>query len=328
MKCARVLIFFPLLLLFFAASAESASTDPMLSPAVPARPWSVELKTLCLFQSHTSYEFGNPFPPYQSPLSRLEFPLDSWWAGASARREFSRFSIGLEAFRNLSGMTGGVMADSDWDDDERPGLKTIYSESTCRLDPSYIVRGDVDLKVADWLGLPRWLDLRPTAGLVWQHFSLVTQNGMQYNLESDNKAQATPLPGDGIRFEQTYWQFFLGLKAAFDLGRPFHLKRLQLLTEADWAYVDAKNEDWHLLRSGKRMTYERTRGNAWRAGMNLKIGLTENWNADIGAQYLYITTTGTHQLVNETFGMDFSFDCGVRVWSQQISATMGLEYIF
>lgn len=293
-----------------------------------SKPWSVALQTRYFFQSHTSYEFGNPLPPNQSPLSRLEFPLNSWWAGASARREFSRFSVGLEAFRNLSRETGGVMADSDWDDDERPQVRTIYSESSCRMDPSYMVHGDLDVKIADWLGLPRWLDLRPATGLRWQRFSLVTQNGIQYALNENSKVQATALPGDGIRFEQTYWQFFLGFKAACDLGRPFHLSRLQLLAAADWAYVDAKNEDWHLLRTGKRMTYEHTRGDAWRAGLDLKIGLTQNWNATVGTQYLYIKTTGNHQLVNECFGTNFSFDHGVNVWSRQISVTAGLEYLF
>ena len=65
------------------------------------------------------------------PLSRLEFPLDSWWAGVSMRREFSRFSAGVEFFRNLSDEARGVMMDSDWDDDAQPALKTIYSESSC-----------------------------------------------------------------------------------------------------------------------------------------------------------------------------------------------------
>lgn len=316
------------LTLLISAFAASAATLQTQSESTLPRPWSVALQTRYFFHSHTSYEFGNPFPPNQSPLSRLEFPLNSWWAGGSARREFSRLSLGMEIWRNLSPEPYSVMADSDWDDGERPHVRTIYSESSCRMDPSYMVHGDLDVKIADWLGLPGWLDIRPAMGLRWQRFSLVTQNGMQYTLTENNKVQAIALPGDGIRFEQTYWQFFLGFKAAFDLGQPFHLSRLHLLTAVDWAYVDAKNEDWHLLRAGKRMTYEHTRGNAWRAGMDLKIGLTQNWNATVGAQYLYIRTTGNHQLVNECFGTNFSFDYGVNVWSRQISVTAGLEYLF
>ena len=122
---------------------------------VPARPWSVELRVKTLVRSHSSYEFGNPLEPYQAPLSRLEFPLDGgWWGGVALRREFGRFSLGLEAYRNINREMEGVMKDSDWDDDGQPQLLTIYSESNCRLEPSYMVGIDADLKVSDWLGLP------------------------------------------------------------------------------------------------------------------------------------------------------------------------------
>ncbi|MRR15605.1 MAG: omptin family outer membrane protease [Deltaproteobacteria bacterium] len=292
-----------------------------------AGPWTVSLETKYFFQSHTSYEFGNPFPPYQTPLSRLEFPLNSWWAGASLRREFSRFSVGVEVFRNLSGEAEGKMMDSDWDDEERPVLKTIYSDSSCRMEQSYIVSGDVDLKIADWLGLPKWLDLRPAAGLTWQRFSLVTHDGVQYNLTPEG-ITTTPLPGDGIAFRQTYWQFFVGFKTLFDLGKPLRLAGLKIETQLDWAYVAGDNEDHHLLRAGNRLTQENTTGEAWHALVNLKIGLTSNLNATLCAEYRRIATTGSHRLVNETFGVDFKFYHGVKVWSEQTSITMGLEYTF
>ncbi len=320
-------IFLSLVFLSFAQVAPTATVnaaeeeDSML-------PWSVELKTRYFFNSHTSYEFGNPFPPYQAPLSRLEFPLDSWWAGISLRREFSRFSTGAEVFRNISDQVDGTMMDSDWDDDDRPDVKTIYSESNCRMEPSYMVRGDVDLKISDWLKLPRWLDLRPSVGLVWQNFSLVTYDGMQYYPAPGSEQTPDPLPGDGIDFEQTYWQFFVGFKTAFDLGKPFRLYALELLTQVDWAYVRADNEDHHLLRSGRRITDDKTTGDARHALMDLKVGFTRNFNANIGLEYLRISTTGTHRLVNELFGIDFSFDHGVKVWSEQMNVTMSLEYLF
>jgi len=292
-----------------------------------AGPWSASLRTKYFFRSHTSYEFGNPFPLYQAPLSRLEFPLDSWWAGASLRREFSRFSAGVEVFRNLSGEVHGKMMDSDWDDDAHPALKTIYSESSCRMEPSYIVSGDVDLKISDWLGLPSWLDLRPAAGLTWQRFSLVTHDGVQYEL-TPGGVQTVLLPGDGIRFEQTYWHFFVGFKTVFDLGKPFRLPGLKIETQVDWAYVNANNEDEHLLRAGKRITEEKTTGDAWHALVNLKIGLAQNLNANVGAEYRRISTTGSHRLVNELFGIDFTFSHGVKVWSEQTNITLGLEYSF
>ena len=314
--------------MLLAALISPASAAETEDRKTSVQPWTASLQTKFFFKSHTSYEFGNPFPPYQAPLSRLEFPLNSWWAGASLRREFTRFSLGLEAFRNVSSEAKDDMMDSDWDDDTQPDGLTIYSESSCRIEPSYIVRGDVDLKISDWIGLPKWFDLRPAAGVTWQRFSLVTHDGVQsYPAPGDTKPPE-PLPGDGIRFEQTYWQFFVGVKAGFDLGKPFHLSGLKLQTQVDWAYVDAANEDYHLLRMGKRITNEKTAGDAWHALINLKIGLTQNLNANIGAEYLRIKTTGSHRLVHETFGMDLTFENGVKVWSRQISTTMGLEYSF
>ncbi len=313
---------------FLMAVAFPAFADEPIAKDTSLKNWSVAFQTKYFFQSHTSYEFGNPFPPYQAPLSRLEFPLNTWWAGASLRRDFPRFSVGAEVFRNIDNRTNGVMMDSDWDDDEHPEIKTIYSESSCRMEPSYMVRADVDLKISDWLRLPRWLDLRPVAGLAWQRFSLVSYDGVQTYPAPESAQPPTPLPGDGISFEQTYRRYFAGLKAGFDLGKPFHLNSLNLLTQFDWAYITATNEDYHLLRGGKRITNDTTTGDAWHAMMTLKVGLTSCFNANIGAEYLRIATTGTHRLINESYGLDVSFDHGVKVWSEQVNVSMSLEYLF
>jgi hypothetical protein len=286
---------------------------PALAAAEGEKPWSAELHIKRYFGSHTSYEFGNPFPPYQVPLSRLEFPLNTWWAGGEFRRSFSRISAGVEVLRNVSRESDGSFKDSDWDDEARPGVKTIYSESQCRMEPSYMVRGDVDLKVADWLGLPVWFDLRPVAGVRWQRFELVSHDGVQTNPAPGDNNPPTPLPGDTIRFEQTYWHYFLGIRTAYDLGRHIHASRLKLLCQLDWAYVDGDNRDHHLLREGSRMTYEKIRCHAWHASLGLKAGLTKNINAGVEAEYLLIRTRGSHRLVNDLFNIDMSFDHGVKV---------------
>lgn len=326
-KYSYFLTFFSLAFLCLAQTTPAAAQDTIKKEDT-LRPWTVTLQTRYFFRSHTSYEFGNPYPPYQAPLSRLEFPLNTWWAGASLRREFSRFSVGAEAFRNVTSRSDGVMTDSDWDDDAHPDVKTIYSESSCRMEPSYMVYGDVDLKISDWLRLPKWLDLRPAAGIAWQRFSVVAYNGLQTYPAPGSTQPPDPLPGDLINLEQTYWRLFTGFKVAFDLGRPFSLSSLKLLTQLDWGYVYGTNEDYHLLRSGRRITNDTTTGDAWHAQVNLKAGITRNFSANIGLEYLRITTTGTHRLVNEPLGVDFSFDHGVKVWSEQMNVTMSLEYSF
>jgi len=291
---------------------------------VPEKKWSTELQLKRYFRSHTSYEFGNPLPPFQAPLSRLEFPMNTWWAGGEARRSFSRFSAGVEVLASIPMESDSLMKDSDWDDESRPDVKTIYSESQCRMEPSYMARGDVDLKVGDWLGMPVWFDLRPVAGVRWQQFTLVAHDGSQTELGNPSES----LPGDSIRFKQTYWQYFAGIRAAYDLDRHLKVLRLKLQGQLDWAYVDGYNSDHHLLRTGNRMTYERTKGDAWHASLGLKAGLTDHINAGVEFEYLRIRTEGSHQLVNDTFGIDFSFDHGVKVWSDQFNLMMRLEYMF
>jgi len=287
---------------------------------------SLGVKVKYFDNSHTSYEFGNPFPPYQAPLSRLEFPLDTWWGGVELRLNYPRFSIGGEVLTNALGDAQGRMKDSDWDDEAAPGRKTIYSESSCRMEPSYMARFDIDLEVSDWLGLPQWFSLRPVVGFRYQNFHMVTHDGTQY--EPFNGGPPVSLPGNGIRFKQTYWQYFTGIRSSIDIGQFTNISSLKFLMQLDWAYVEGSNEDHHLLRGGNRYTYETTYGEALHASAGLKKGLSKNLFLGFEVDYLQITTTGSHRLVNEASGIDFGFSHGVKVWSQQTSYSMSLEYRF
>jgi outer membrane protease len=236
--------------------------------------------------------------------------------------------VGLEVLRNVSREANGVFKDSDWDDDARQDTKMIYSESDCRIEPSYTVRGDVDLKISDWVNLPSGFDLRPVVGFRWQRFSFVTHDGVQsYPAPGDTRPPES-LPGDGIAFEQVYRNFFVGVKMAYAWQRPPWVSHLAMRMQLDWAYVTADNEDRHLLRAGKRFTYETTQGNGWHALVGLDVGLTQRLSATLEGDYLRIQTTGTHRLVNSTFGQDSSFDHRVEAFSEQASLTLGLKYAF
>jgi hypothetical protein len=294
-------------------------------PIIPLTEYlSLGLKTETFVASHTSYEFGNPFPPHQAPLSRLEFPMDSFWAGGKFRANFPRFSVGAEGLTNVSMDTPGHMCDSDWDDPQRPYRKTIYSESKCRFMPSYIVRTDMDLKISDWVGQPSWLDLRPLVGFRWENFHFITHDGLQVYPGSGEPP--TPLPGDGIDFKQTYWQYFTGARASLDLGKPSVLNSLTMLFQLDWAYVDGENWDHHLLR-GQRFTMEETSGDAWHGAAELSAGLTKEVSLSFAADFLMLSTTGSHRLLIPGI-IDYQFSNGVRVWSEQVSFSLTLAYAF
>ncbi len=297
------------------AAAESVSLAEHLS---------IDVKARRLANSHTSYEFGTPFPPNQSPLSRLEFPLNSWWGGAELRASFPRFSTGVEVLTNDVRDAGRPMKDSDWEDIANPGLRTTYSESGNRIKRSYMVAGDVDMEVSDWLGLPRWASLRPVTGFRWQSFDLVTHDGVQYSLLE----APLPLPGDGIRFRQVYKQYFIGLRSNVDAERFTNISGLNFLAQVDWAHVEGRNEDHHLLRPGSRFTYENTHGRAWHASVGLRKSLYRNWVLGVDADYLRINTIGSHRMVYDLFGIDLSWSNGVRVWSEQTGVTLSLKYRF
>ncbi len=287
-----------------------------------AKPWSIEAKVKRYFQSHTSYEFGSPIPPYQAPLSRLEFPLSMWWSGLEIRRRTSRTTIGFEFLRTVSRESDGTFMDSDWDDYGRPEVKTIYSESDCRMEPGYVISSDLDVNIADCLGLPSYLELRPLVGFRWQHFKLIGHDGKQfYPTEYE-------FSGDIIRFDQSYWQYFMGIRTVYDIKKHTGGIPIKLLCQLDWAHVYGKNSDYHILRRGNRWTYENTKGDAWHAIFGIKTALTENLSLGVDFEYLRIRTSGAHRLVNDYFDIDIEWSHGVKVWSEQKNIMLKLEYLF
>ncbi|MBM4200057.1 MAG: omptin family outer membrane protease, partial [Gammaproteobacteria bacterium] len=234
----------------------------------PASVWSLEAKLKGLFSSHTSYEFGNPVTPYQSPLSRLEFPINSVWGGLEGRGDFSLFSAGVEFLTSVADQESGNFRDRDWNDNEVPQRLTNYGETDTRLLPSYQLRADIVMPVAALLRLPDRFDLSPVAGFRWQQLNLTPHDGTQFDYPSaGDPPEAIRLPGDAIRFQQNWYQYFLGLKIGYDFGSLAGLSRLRLQSQLDWGYTYGENVDNHLLREAKRITTDATTGDAWHASL-------------------------------------------------------------
>ena len=118
------------------------------------------------------------------------------------------------------------------------------------------------------------------------------------------------------------------MKAAREWKNLPGIGRLKLRLQLDWAYVTGDNEDHHLLRAGRRFTYEKTTGDGWHVLAGLDMALTERLDATLEWDYLRIKTSGTHRWVNPEFEINFSSDHGVVVWSQQQSFAIGLRYAF
>lgn len=325
-KTFRYLYLLPtaLLLCLSAGSAQAEQENPVsVEPS-----WQIAVKQKTLFNSHTSYEFGNPLPPYQQPLSRLEFPIDSVWGGVEIRKQFSRVSIGAGFLTSFAAQETGRFKDSDWADDTNTARLTNYGETYCRLNPSYQVEADIDLQLADLLQLPTRFELRPLLGFRWQQLSLVAHDGLQYDYDTPGlPPNILDLPGDTIGFEQNWYQYCAGIRLGYEWQRLAWLHRLKLQSQLDWSYVEGDNRDYHLLQPGHRITEEQTSGNGWHASLAVLLGITRNFDLGLEADYLKLETTGSHTLRNDFFPAE-SWSTGVKVWSEQYSITMKTQFRF
>jgi len=122
--------------------------------------------------------------PYQSPLSRLEFPINSVWGGLEGRGDFSLFSAGVEFLTSVADQETADFRGRDWDDSEFPRRLTNYGDTDTRLFPSYQLRADIDMPVAALRRLPDRFDLRLVAAFRWQQLNLTPHEGGQFDYPS------------------------------------------------------------------------------------------------------------------------------------------------
>jgi hypothetical protein len=279
--------------------------------------------------SHTSYQFGDPENLRVNPISRLEFPLNSWWGGLEMSWRKPGYALNVELMTNLSHQTdGGKFKDSDW---LSPGRLMVYDEQNCRMERSFTFDMNADFSLAERLSLPKGLDLRPTLGARWQRFTLVAHDGYQDALGPDGKWSTDHLfVGDSIWFRQDFVQGYVGLKLMADLPAAWPQgpdgQRTQAFLQGDWGPVAGQNKDRHLLR-GDRVTEESTKGDAWHLALGLKVPVG-GWGAvTASCDYLRIRTTGDHYMFSSEDGqyVEESWSDGVKVWSDQIAFVLAWE---
>jgi outer membrane protease len=214
------------------------------------------------------------------------------------------------------------MQDSDWDDESNPGQKTIFSESKCRLNRGLLL----ELQLSFTIPGRRLDNFRPVAGYRYDYFFFTTHDGFQVSLTDGN----ADLPGDGIEFKQRFHHYYLG--GVFN--KRVHLQSLTSLMsgldvecQVDYGIVNARNEDLHLLRSGERITVERTNGHCWHVRVRAALYSSANGLLGVEAAFKRMLTNGSHELTNRILNLDFSFG-GSQVWSDQayISAYAAIKF--
>ena len=285
--------------------------------------WEFDIEMKRLVASHTSYEFGNPEAPFTKPLSRLEFPVNTWWMNFDLRRTCPRWSVGAKAGFSVNRNSNKFMKDSDWNSTENQDYLTNFSKSYCDVKSAFLIRGDVDVNISDWLRLPKSLEIRPLFAFQFQRFALMAHDGVQWNY-GPNTSEA--LDGNGISFRQDWYTYMIGLRGSYskDLNKYVTIK---LKGEADWGPALGYNEDHHILR-GDRFTYEHTSGSSLYFLTGLDMIVSKTITLGIGVDYLWIRTSGTHKWWDPSVPADRSWSDGVHVWSDQLGLTAHVSYAF
>lgn len=297
--------------------------------------WEFDLDVRRYIASHNSYQYGDKDEPYTTPLSRLEFPMNTWWLDFTLRRTCPRWSIGSKLGVNISRVSDGVMKDSDWTTIDSINALAVYSEGDLRVDKGFNCRSDVDFNISDWLRLPKWLEVRPLFAFQYQRTDVTTYDGTQwewYDLDVDGGAPSDTtsniMYGDFIRFKQDWYIYQIGFRTVCNFPKMSKNLAIKLHTEADWGPVYGYNEDFHLQRKGNLISHIASRGNSmyFLAGADMVISDTVKLGLDV--DYLWIRTTGVIRDENHPRGIDYTSKRGVYVWSDQLSVIGHASYAF
>jgi outer membrane protease len=294
--------------------------------------WEFDVGMKRFIASHTSYEFGANSSPWTKPLSRLEFPVNTWWLNFDLRRTCPRWSIGAKAGFSVNRNSNKFMKDSDWETVDSQDVLTTYSKSYCDVKSAFLFRGDVDVNISDWLRLSPSLEVRPLFAFQFQRFAVMAHDGVQWNYDKGN---AEPMEGNAISFRQDWYTYMIGLRGSYSVNLNKHVT-VKLKGEADWGPAVGYNEDHHILR-GERFTYEKTSGSSLYFLTGLDMIVSKTITLGIGIDYLWIRTSGTHKWAdpsptddngNPIPAVNQSWSDGVHVWSDQLGLMARLSYAF
>ena len=291
--------------------------------------WEFNVEAKRYIESHTTYEFGNPSAPYTKPLSRLKFPMNTWWMNFDLRRTLPRWSVGGHGGLCLSTRSDGWMQDWDWTSVGSANIMSNYGKGYCHILDSFQFGGDVDVNISDWLRLPPGLEMRPLFAFRFQRLAFLDHDGEQYDYlpAYDNYG----FVGDSIRFRQDWYTYMIGMRGSYSVKLSKHAT-VKIKGEADWGPALGYNLDEHLRRNG-RLTTENSVGNAlyFLAGVDMVIAKTVT--IGVGVDYMFIRTSGSHRWFDPAppapdAPIDASTRDGVNVWSDQLGLTMHASYAF
>lgn len=286
----------------------------------PPRPdyWMLDYRCRAFFSSYTAYQYGTEPQqvPGWSPLSRLNFALNSCWHGLVFGKETPTESFTIE-WMMAGQYIQGRLRDEDWVPPNPDGSFTDLGFARERWEEGQMLDIGYKRRIFDHpLGLP--VEVWPMIGFRWQRFNITAYDGEQ--VKSGNEWLNPPdlLPGDVINFNQQYYMGYTGAQFRGRIEPKLGILPTLLWTlQGDWGYTEAYNIDHHLLREGNMYTMNRTHGDSWHVAMTLEALVTNRVSFGVQADHLQIATTGRHRWFNEPLGINESWGTGVQVWSKQ-----------
>lgn len=305
-----------------AAQESPATKEYLWFPAMGPRTWTIDYRFRTLFDSSTTYEFGMPsgIDPQYTPVSRLHFPLNSYWHGIQLGLQKPTWDVHMEWLFPQQGIHG-TMEDYDWRYPNHDFTDLGYMDE--RWTDGQMLDLGFDFQLSEHpFGLP--LEIWPTLGFRWQRFNIMNYDLVQVKWKDEWLDPPDTEPGNAISFNQQYYIFYLGGQFRSKLEMKY-LPPIALTIQMDWGSTNGYNVDHHLLREGDRYTMESTRGSCWHAGFTAEALISERFSAGIQADYLEIRTRGQHRLYNAPMHEDFTWDNGVLASSNQTWLTAFLR---
>jgi hypothetical protein len=258
--------------------------------------------------SFCSFQFpGQPgtFEAGQKPLSRLESPIDQWFAGIQLNQVYRTLSFSLELWGRLNQEAALKFQDSDWEFPSDPRQKTTFSESNSRMERGWLLDVSADWEVAAYGGG----SLRPVAGYRWQSFSFVAHDGYQTSIAGNLQG---PLTGDGILNSYVFKGFYLGARSYLNCGR------LGVVLQADWGWLRADFFDRHFTR-GQVGGNVHGNGNTWHLLASVAVSVRDNVSLRVEGDFKRLVAKNCTMEHHDENGAITGVWDGAKIWSDQQS---------
>ena len=264
--------------------------------------------------------------PYHFPISELKFPLDVFMFYANLNLTFiDRITIHFNVRKNIHNKAG-KMKDSDWV--PYPDVKTIYSESTARLNAIF-TEADLSLR----LFTVSFFSLVLGAGFTHQYFYYWCSDTAQTSILSNTppyigSPSYVRLPCKVITYDLRYYMATVQITPVFTF-----MERLEIALAIRFSpYLRARDIDDHILR-GKESKGDST-GTAFMPFLRIRYLFPSRVFLAAQLDYLILNTKG-HQ--TQSYYLPVAEAGGIPGWyartenrlkSEQLSVGLGAGYSF